>query len=269
MYDQKRWRSFDKKSVEKYFGSKVYNSKGLLVPFYEERPVPATLLDETSAKRLEFILRARLKDAVTSHRSYLNKGDTVWRDQFKFQAAQHQGRVRPSATSYLSRRLQLEERLGHNVRCPYLVAMDENYEKDRLLTREKIKEWRAEIRKNDLDGDKWKYQEVLLHFKHSDANRITDAVITQIEPLLMMDTHTQQPEYAIAVKFERLNSHITPVRVLFCVTFKMREPFRNPRENKQSSQTQITRPTSSAGSPRGVSSSPMLLRTGFRPNSTR
>lgn len=76
----------------------------------------------------------------------------------------------------------------------------------------------AKLRKRVTGGLKpgLSYQERMFHFKHTDANRISDAIRKSCTHELSLGEHLN-PQFQVCVDIERLPGQICPVRVLIIV----------------------------------------------------
>jgi len=201
--DPKRWAQFGSKNVEDYF--KIKNVEH----FYPVKTLVSLKASKTEVEFYEKEIRIRLQDSIASYRSFYVQSRTQWLEKFEHQLADRQA----TALQYIEERLVWEYLSGGGLRSKTVME-----EKDGVQypSPEFRKEWRQKIFK--YYPSSMGYKEKIMHFKHSQANRISATVKSICEPLLNIpDSHN--PLYIVGVKVHRLAASVCPCRVLLCVLY--------------------------------------------------
>jgi hypothetical protein len=204
-----RWVEFDKKNWQECFGYQT------LSPFYNDRAIVSTPASDRIVDEMKKTIELRIKGAIQTTRSYEYQFETQYFDKFDFI------NVVPkieTVEDYVKLRME-QERL-HGMRDELLRKVDEA----RLLVqdvenRKRLKANLDKITKKLLNTvvknlkPGLKYEERSFHFKHADANRISEKIKVGCKELLKME-EKNKPKFAVGVDVERLPGQICPVRIL-------------------------------------------------------
>eukprot|EP00457_Paulinella_chromatophora_P000373 gb/GEZN01000373.1/.p1 GENE.gb/GEZN01000373.1/~~gb/GEZN01000373.1/.p1 ORF type:complete len:1537 (-),score=251.89 gb/GEZN01000373.1/:33-4643(-) len=215
--DPKQWAQVDPTSLEEMFGLKAPK------PFFPVRALSSIKTPIPDSEKLETQINLRVKDSLSSWRSYRLNGRIHWLDKFKNLPALG---VKDTPEEFLKKRLKNEEKHGGGMFCENVVqqldrADDEPEEEfspsDADLSKDYAKQWRLHLEKEC--GTDWIWKEKVVYFKHSDLNRLTKGLIQHCEELLSIPKH-RNPKYAFACNLERMPGQISPVRVILVVIFR-------------------------------------------------
>jgi hypothetical protein len=213
-----RWHDFGTQNIRE-----IFQYSDPLNPFYEPRTVSAAVLNEHTVRRVTQSLTNRLKEAVSNHRSYRMRQDTKWLERFYTPVSGTNANSKVGTVKYeIQKRLAYEEKLGETTLCSELAKNDPEYLDSVNDIHRKKQKWLDNVRSN-LPGKNWMYTEMMLHFKHSDPNRISDAVIhalTGRNSCMLTLTDEQSPTFGLGVHLETLPARVTPVRVFICAIYK-------------------------------------------------
>jgi len=154
-------------------------------------------------------IRSRVQVTISNYRDFHVQSRTQFIEKFEHQKGEGQA----TALQYVEDRLDWEYGSGSGLRSKTLM---EEKDKVKCPTLQYIRDWRAKILRYYPQSTI--LREKLLHFKHSQANRIAAAVKDSCGALFNIpDSHN--PQYLVGVRVHRLAASICPVRVFICVLY--------------------------------------------------